>query len=364
MMNKTILVIDDTDSSLFLLQKFFQKAGYAVFTAQNGREGVEAALTHLPDIIVSDVVMPEMDGFELCAHLKAHPKTHAIPIILLTAKGDAASTIKGFNAGADEYIPKPFDIHEVHARVERILRWVQQHKASQAKISGSLQKTPMFELIRFGEEHRISGVVHLTNERTKDVSRIYLKLGEIERIELRTIQDMTEALDELLTWDEGTFTVEQEKLHLPHDQEEDAQTASETSRVSPIESEHASASAYREESKHILAELRAQTEELEIVALTDMHGNVLHILSNSLSPPQQDMFGKLQVEITRFSHQVSQRLELGALQETLLMSEEKALILHPIEQGGSLGVMTAKEYQGMVRWNCQDAIQKLHRALR
>lgn len=357
-------MIDDTESSLFLLQKFFQKAGYVVFTAENGREGLEAAVTHLPDIVVSDVVMPEMDGFELCAKLKAHPKTQAIPIILLTAKGDAASTIKGFNAGADEYIPKPFDIHEVYARVERILRWVQQHKASQAKISGSLQKTPMFELIRFCEEHRISGIIHLVNDATKGVSRIHLKLGEIERIELRAITDMTEALDELLTWEEGTFTVEQEKLHLPQDDGEDAQAQPETPQRSAAVEDVAAVSARHDELKHILADLRNQTEELEIVTLTDAHDNMLHILSNSLSPQQQETFGSLQSKIMQFSHQTTDALELGTLQETLLMSEENAFILYPIEQGGGLGVMTRKEYQGMVRWNCQDAIQKIHRILR
>lgn len=363
MVNRTILVIDDTESSLFLLQKFFQKAGYLVFTAENGREGLEAALMHLPDIIVSDVVMPEMDGFELCAKIKAHPKTHAIPIILLTAKGDAASTIKGFNAGADEYISKPFDIHEVHARVERILRWVQQHKASQAKISGSLQKTPMFELIRFCEEHRISGVVHLVNDRTKETSRVHLKLGEIEQIELRTIADMTEALDELLTWEEGTFTVEQETLHLPQDEEQAAAMA-ETPQESPAPDETVRASAHREEFGRILAELRNQTEELEIVTLTDAGGDVLHLFAPRLSLQQQGTFGGLLTEIMRFSHQTVEALELGSLQETLLMSEEDALILYPIEHGGGLGVVTRKEYQGLVRWNCQDAIQKIHRVVR
>lgn len=95
--------------------------GYAVVEARHGKEGLEAARTHRPDLVVSDVMMPEMDGYAFCKALKADEDLGAAPIILLTAKADTPDAIEGLECGAEDYVSKPFDMGELQARIERLL---------------------------------------------------------------------------------------------------------------------------------------------------------------------------------------------------------------------------------------------------
>ncbi len=223
MAGQTILVVDDDMSTRSLLQLSLEQAGYTVFIAENGQEALEKVLAMPPDIILSDVVMPKMTGFELCHELKQNSFTCSIPIMLLTSQRETQDVIQGFQEGADEYITKPFDVKEVLVRVERVLRWTNQKKDGLPEITGSLEKMPMFKLLHFCEEHRISGIIHLRgwekegDQKFELKSKIHLKLGEIVSIELKDITEVVEALDELLEWTDGTFMVEQEELQLPAD---------------------------------------------------------------------------------------------------------------------------------------------------
>ena len=111
-------------------------ADYQVTKAQNGKAGVEAAFRLVPDIIVSDVMMPEMDGFELCRILKTDERTSHIPIVLLTAKADHASKIEGLTQGADVYLPKPFDREELLIRLEKLIELRRRLQERYAQVSG------------------------------------------------------------------------------------------------------------------------------------------------------------------------------------------------------------------------------------
>lgn len=97
------------------------KNQFKIREAVNGSEGLEKVLRHYPDIIISDVMMPEMDGFELCRRLKTNIDTCHIPIVLLTARSLEEDRIEGYNTGADEYLPKPFNIHVLRARIKNLL---------------------------------------------------------------------------------------------------------------------------------------------------------------------------------------------------------------------------------------------------
>lgn len=117
----SMLIVEDNESLLKFLSKEFSR-NYNVFTATNGVEALEITSEYPIDIVVSDVMMPEMDGIELCEHLKNDLATSHIPVILLTAKSDEASTVKGFLSGAEAYVSKPFDPHILELRVKNILR--------------------------------------------------------------------------------------------------------------------------------------------------------------------------------------------------------------------------------------------------
>jgi DNA-binding response OmpR family regulator len=120
-MPATILVVDDDPVILQLLQVNFEMEGFVVLCASDGAEGVARVRADRPDVVVSDVMMPRMSGLQLVAELKGHPDTAGIPILLLTAKAQQADIGVGIDAGADDYVTKPFEPLDLVERVNRLL---------------------------------------------------------------------------------------------------------------------------------------------------------------------------------------------------------------------------------------------------
>ena len=116
-----ILVVDDTPHNLRLLSIILSQQGYQVRKALNGERAIAAVQEFPPDLILLDVMMPEMNGYEVCEQLKASPKTRSIPVIFLSALDDVSDKVKAFEVGAVDYITKPFQEKEVLARVENHL---------------------------------------------------------------------------------------------------------------------------------------------------------------------------------------------------------------------------------------------------
>ncbi|HWH34322.1 MAG TPA: response regulator [Acidimicrobiales bacterium] len=116
-----VLVVDDDPVILRLLEVNFEMEGYAVQTAADGASGLRAAQESRPDVIVSDVMMPQMNGLELVAALDADDATGAIPVILLSARAQELDVRDGLAAGADDYVTKPFDPLELIDRVKQLL---------------------------------------------------------------------------------------------------------------------------------------------------------------------------------------------------------------------------------------------------
>jgi DNA-binding response OmpR family regulator len=117
----TVLVVDDDPVILKLLEVNFEMEGFAVVLAHDGIEGVERARNDRPDLVISDIMMPNMSGLELLEQLKHDPATSGIPIILLSAKAQAADQQQGLDAGADDYITKPFEPLDLIERVNRLI---------------------------------------------------------------------------------------------------------------------------------------------------------------------------------------------------------------------------------------------------
>ena len=121
-MNAKILVVDDEPDALELVRFNLKNAGFDVVTAADGREAVKSARALLPDLILLDVMLPEIDGMEACKLLRRDPATTAIPIMMLTAKASEIDRVLGLELGADDYVTKPFSPRELVLRVKAILR--------------------------------------------------------------------------------------------------------------------------------------------------------------------------------------------------------------------------------------------------
>ncbi|AFY82971.1 response regulator [Oscillatoria acuminata] len=119
--HKDILIVDDTPINLRVLAKILSDRGYKVRKALNGQIALTACQTLLPDVILLDIMMPDMDGYEVCQRLKSDPKTQDIPVIFISALEDQWDKVKAFKSGGSDYITKPFQIEEVLARVKHHL---------------------------------------------------------------------------------------------------------------------------------------------------------------------------------------------------------------------------------------------------
>ncbi|MBT0653624.1 response regulator [Geomobilimonas luticola] len=119
---KTILIIEDEHDLAELVAFNLEKEGYRPLVALDGPSGLEAARRNLPDLILLDLMLPGIMGTELCKLLKNHEKTAAIPVIMLTAKGEEIDRVVGFEVGADDYIVKPFSSRELLLRIKAVLR--------------------------------------------------------------------------------------------------------------------------------------------------------------------------------------------------------------------------------------------------
>ena len=121
MPDSTVLVVDDDPVILKLLEVNFEMEGFTVLVAHDGEEGIEVARSNQPDVVVSDIMMPKKSGLELVVALKADASTSEIPIILLSAKAQNADVRTGMEAGADDYVTKPFEPLDLVDRVNRLL---------------------------------------------------------------------------------------------------------------------------------------------------------------------------------------------------------------------------------------------------
>ena len=128
-MSPNVLVVDDDPKITQLLRRTLSIEGYNVHTADSGASGLDAARSHEPDLVILDVLMPGMDGLEVCRRLRASSDT---PILMLTAKDEVGDRVQGLDSGADDYVVKPFALEELLARVRALLR---RHEPSGAPLS-------------------------------------------------------------------------------------------------------------------------------------------------------------------------------------------------------------------------------------
>ncbi len=147
-MNETILIIDDDRTLIDLLGQSLGKAGYEIMSATNGIDGLQVLYKHSVDLVILDVMMPRMDGWETCSRIR---DLSDVPVIMLTAKDEEADALKGFQCGVDDYVTKPFSFAELTARVKAVLQRAQKTPAD------ALRKVYVFdELVVDVENSRVT----------------------------------------------------------------------------------------------------------------------------------------------------------------------------------------------------------------
>ena len=142
---KKLLLIDDDPNLILLVKDYLEFRGYEVVTAENGREALEVLEKQTLDMIICDVMMPEIDGYSLVSAIRSDPKTSWIPVLFLSAKGQSQDRVKGLNIGADVYMVKPFEPEELVAQVESSLKQASrliQHKDSKGGDSSPRIQVP------------------------------------------------------------------------------------------------------------------------------------------------------------------------------------------------------------------------------
>jgi DNA-binding NarL/FixJ family response regulator len=120
--SKTLLLIDDDPNLILLVKDYLEFQGYDVITAENGRDALEILEKQIPDMIICDIMMPEMDGYALVERVRQDARTSWIPVMFLSAKGQSQDRVKGLSTGADVYMVKPFEPEELVAQVESSLK--------------------------------------------------------------------------------------------------------------------------------------------------------------------------------------------------------------------------------------------------
>ena len=208
-----ILIVDDNPHVLKLLKISLEKAGYQVFTAENGDMGLEKANEIEPDLIISDVMMPQTDGIEFCWMIRENSRIPMVPFIFLTSLKDRDMEIRGFRAGADEYLEKPVDRQVLLEKVETLLQRSRRVKAMDSEKSqkvkgfeGNLEDLTLVEVIQLINLNKRSGTLRVESE--EDGLLVFEK-GNLFHASCGNIQG-EEAVNKLVTFKKGIFRFEPE----------------------------------------------------------------------------------------------------------------------------------------------------------
>jgi len=220
-----ILVVDDDAWILRMVTTVLEKRGYEILVAKDGEEGLERAQRDRPDLIITDVMMPKLDGWALVKKLRSSPELAFVPVIFLTALGSEEDRIRGFRLGADDYLGKPFRFEELDLRVAKALR---QRGISEAQtrdqvkqstprpavastdgagIRGTLDQLGLSSLLIVLEMERKSGLLVLSSADKSEVGRIFLRNGRVVRARLEAQKPLKNdhVIYHLLTWARGAF---------------------------------------------------------------------------------------------------------------------------------------------------------------
>ena len=202
---ETILIVDDEPKVASFLARMLKKKGYHVDFARDGVEAAEKIENHAFDLIISDIAMPRMDGYELFQHLKQKYGVCPCPFIFISAHTDSTEQIKGFQMGANDYLTKPFVMERLYASVENVLAKAANKSAADENIdlSGDLSKIRLEEIAQLAELTQMTGEMRITKDEMI-IGNILFKDGELVDAGTPSLQG-EEAFYDLFAADSGSF---------------------------------------------------------------------------------------------------------------------------------------------------------------
>jgi DNA-binding response OmpR family regulator len=207
-----VLVADDDAWILRMVATVLEKRGYSVEVAVDGEDALGRALTRAPDLLVTDVMMPRMDGWVLVKALRSRPELAHLPVIFLTALSSDEDRIRGFRLGADDYVPKPFRFEELDLRVAKTLRRTQtiiqdaRDQLAGAGLRGDLAQVGLSALLVLVELERKTGLLSLRSPEGRG-AQILLRDGRVVHARLDDLDEPVDAecVYHLLGWGAGEF---------------------------------------------------------------------------------------------------------------------------------------------------------------
>src|SRR5574341_722932 len=216
-MASKILVVDDEPRWLRVVSLYLESQHYQVATALNGEEALRKIAESVPDVVIADISMPGMDGYELCSRLRSNAQTRTIPFIFFTARDQDQDRIKASKIGSDDYLTKPCPLQRITQSVEAVMDRIEQARAiplERIGLSGRLEEVDLLDLVQTLELNQRTGALLLSHgERT---GTLYFRDGGIVQADIRSPK-REEPLFVLLGWKTGRFMFLPEALpeHLP-----------------------------------------------------------------------------------------------------------------------------------------------------
>src|SRR5215212_5309326 len=208
-----VLVADDDAWILRMVATVLEKRGYSVETAVDGEDALARALARTPDLLITDVMMPKMDGWALVRQLRSHSELAMLPVIFLTALSSEEDRIRGFRLGADDYVSKPFRFEELDLRVTKTLRRTQavmqetRDGLGGSGLRGDLSQVGLSSLLILVEMERKTGLLRLSAPAAGPTAQILVRDGRIVHARLDAQDEPVDAecVYYLLTWSAGEF---------------------------------------------------------------------------------------------------------------------------------------------------------------
>lgn len=202
-----LLLVDGDPRSLRLLEVSLRKAGFLVTSASNGREALAIAERLLPDLVLSDTHMPEMDGFEFCSRFKADPRFREVPFVFLTTRRSVEDKVRGLELGVDDYLTKPIYVKEIVTRVRMLLQKRERERLERRDprtgFAGNLADLGIVDLVQTCEIGKKTGVLRCVDARGRR-GTIYFRDGRVIDAEVGGLVG-EHAFYRMIEWGEGTF---------------------------------------------------------------------------------------------------------------------------------------------------------------